>query len=137
MSHNSRLKSPDRFLIFIVAGILLLVAAAFVITLNRQPPSYQDDSLPQGAAHNYLLASSPARKLLLPTPVSGWEWAGLDRWSQEALARQAAHAVEQIIKDQPVSAVRPLRISTIILLGLLFGFSILMEVIGSVLSGVL
>ena len=56
MTHNSRLKSPDRFLIFIVAGILLLVAAAFVITLNRQPPSYQDDSLPQGAAHNYLLA---------------------------------------------------------------------------------
>ena len=97
---------------------------------------------PQGGPANLLstlLASSPARKLLLPTPVSGWEWAGLDRWSQEALARQAARAVEQIIKDQPVSAVRPLSISTLILLGLglLLGFGILMGVIGSVLSEVL
>jgi hypothetical protein len=46
------MKSTDRFLIGIVVGIILLVVAAFVVTLTRPEPTYQAEDV----AHNYLLA---------------------------------------------------------------------------------
>lgn len=46
----------DKFLIGIVAGILLLVVIAFVITLIRPEPMYQAEDNPKSVAHNYLLA---------------------------------------------------------------------------------
>jgi len=50
------MKSNDKALIGIVAGIILLVIIAFVVTLTRSPATYQADDTPEGVAHNYLLA---------------------------------------------------------------------------------
>jgi len=50
------MKSTDKFLIGIVIGIVLLVVAAFVVTLTRPEPTYQAEDTPKGVAHNYLLA---------------------------------------------------------------------------------
>ncbi len=51
------MKGTDKFLIAIVAGVVILVIVVFALTLlqpNR--PSYQPDDTPEGVAHNYLLA---------------------------------------------------------------------------------
>jgi hypothetical protein len=51
------MKGADKFLIGIVAGIVLLVGAVLVVVLLRpSQPSYQPDDTPEGVAHNYLLA---------------------------------------------------------------------------------
>jgi hypothetical protein len=50
------MKSTDKFLIGIVAGSVLLVVVAFVITLARPEASYRTEDTPEGVAHNYLLA---------------------------------------------------------------------------------
>ena len=50
------MKSTDKFLIGIVAGIVLIVIVAFVITMTRPEATYQADDTPKGVAHNYLLA---------------------------------------------------------------------------------
>lgn len=50
------MKSTNKILIGIVVGVVLLVIVAFVVTLNKPPQSYQDESTPDGVAHNYLLA---------------------------------------------------------------------------------
>ncbi len=50
------MKSTDKFLIGIVVGIILLIVAAFTITLTRPEPIYQAEDTPEGVAHNYLLA---------------------------------------------------------------------------------
>lgn len=70
------------------------------------------------------IARSSARKLLVPTPVEGWEWAGVDRWSSEALVRQTVHAVKQIVTGEEVKAVRPLSAGAII--GIIVGVFILL-----------
>ncbi len=50
------MKSTNKILIGIVAGVILLVVVAFVVTLRQPSPSYQDETTPDGVAHNYLLA---------------------------------------------------------------------------------
>ncbi|MCP4427065.1 MAG: hypothetical protein GY803_21455 [Chloroflexi bacterium] len=50
------MKGTNKILIGIVAGVVLLVVVAFVVTLRQPPPSYQDEATPDGIAHNYLLA---------------------------------------------------------------------------------
>ena len=47
----------DKFLVAIVAGVVLLVIAVFVVALARpNRPAYQPGDTPDGVAHNYLLA---------------------------------------------------------------------------------
>ncbi|GAB4450951.1 MAG: hypothetical protein Kow0031_33470 [Anaerolineae bacterium] len=48
----------DKFLIAIVAGVLLLVVVAIVVVLTRLPGNedYRPDDTPEGVAHNYFLA---------------------------------------------------------------------------------
>ena len=46
----------DRWLIAIVAGVILLIVISLVIVLNREEPTYIDDVAPAGVVHNYLLA---------------------------------------------------------------------------------
>jgi hypothetical protein len=46
----------DKFLLSIVAGIVLLVAAGFALMLLRPKPGYLADDTPAGVANNYLLA---------------------------------------------------------------------------------
>ena len=50
------MKSTNKILVGIVVGVVLLVVAAFVVTLRQPPPSYQDETTPDGVTHNYLLA---------------------------------------------------------------------------------
>jgi hypothetical protein len=57
--------------------------------------------------------------LLVPVRVEGWEWAGVDRWSVEALVRQTVHAVKQIAAGEEVKPTRPLGVGAII--GIIIG----------------
>jgi len=51
------MRGTDKFLIAIVAGIVLLVGVVLALTLLRpNQPSFQPDEAPEGIAHNYLLA---------------------------------------------------------------------------------
>ena len=50
------MKGTDKFLIGIVAGVVLLVSAAFAVALLRPEATYGPDGTPESAAHNYLLA---------------------------------------------------------------------------------
>jgi len=50
------MKSTDRLLIGIVAGVVVLVAAGFAVALLRPEPAYKPDDTPEGVTHNYLLA---------------------------------------------------------------------------------
>jgi hypothetical protein len=50
------MKNTDKFLIGIVIGVILLVAAAFTVAALRPKPAYQAEDTPEGVAHNYLLA---------------------------------------------------------------------------------
>lgn len=76
---------------------------------------------------------SPAQKLLLPVRVEGWEWAGVDRWDTQDLARQAALAIRQTIAGDEVRPVRPLGASTIVLivLGALIVLPVLVGLVAS------
>lgn len=50
------MKETDKFLLGIVVAIILLVVAAFAITLARPEAAYQVEDTADGVAHNYLLA---------------------------------------------------------------------------------
>lgn len=50
------MKTTDKFLIGIVAGVVLLVGVAFAVVLLRPKPAYRADDTPENVAHNYLLA---------------------------------------------------------------------------------
>ena len=50
------MKSTDKFLVGIVAGVVILIGLAFAVALTRPKAAYQSDDTPEGAAHNYLLA---------------------------------------------------------------------------------
>lgn len=74
-----------------------------------------------------LVAASPARKLLVPVRLEGWEWVGVDRWNGEALVRQTVHAVKQIAAEEEVKPVRPLSAGAII--GLVVGGLLLLVLV--------
>lgn len=52
------MQGTNKFLLGIVAGVLLLVGVAFAVALLRPKPkpAYQSEATPEGVAHNYLLA---------------------------------------------------------------------------------
>ena len=50
------MKGTDKYLIGIVAGIILLVVVAFAVVLLRPKPEYRGDDSPEAVVHNYLLA---------------------------------------------------------------------------------
>ncbi len=81
-----------------------------------------------------IVADSPARKLLIPTRPTGWEWAGVDRWDTEALVRQAVRAVKQIADGEEVKPARPLGAGSIINIGIgvVFLLIVLLSVLGTV-----
>ena len=66
----------DRFLLAIVAGIVLIVVAAFAVALSRPLPGYLPEDDPAGVAYNYLWALHEqdyerAHSYLSPT-ISGY-----------------------------------------------------------------
>ena len=60
------------------------------------------------------VVTSPARKILIPTQIDGWDWAGVDRWSTETLVQQTVRAVRQWVNGEEVKAVRPMGVGGII-----------------------
>ena len=50
------MQRTDKFLIGIVAGIVILVGTGFAVMLLRPRPTYLPDNTPGGVANNYLLA---------------------------------------------------------------------------------
>lgn len=50
------MRSTDRLLVAIIAGMVLLVLLAFGVVLTRPEPRYQETTSPEGVAHDYLLA---------------------------------------------------------------------------------
>jgi hypothetical protein len=50
------MNNTDKFLIGIVAGIVILVVVVFLVVLSRPDPEYRDENTPESVVHNYLLA---------------------------------------------------------------------------------
>lgn len=50
------MKRTDRFLLAIIAGVVLLVGVALAVALTRPAQSYLPETSPGSVAHNYLLA---------------------------------------------------------------------------------
>jgi hypothetical protein len=50
------MRGSDKFLLGIVAGVVVLIAAALAIFANQPEPSFVADDGPEGVVHNYLLA---------------------------------------------------------------------------------
>jgi hypothetical protein len=50
------MKQIDRFLLAIIAGIVVLVVVALGLALTRKEQGYLPETTPGGVAHNYLLA---------------------------------------------------------------------------------
>jgi hypothetical protein len=98
--------------------------------------------VPDGAPEAALSAAaravlrSTARKLLIPVRTAGWAWAGVDRWDEEALAQQVAHATRQSLGGQEVKPVRPLSTSAIILIviGVLIAVPALVGLVAALLD---
>lgn len=83
-----------------------------------------------GAEVASAVGASPARKLLLPAPAAGWDWAGVDPWSGEAAIGQVVHAVRQALSGEPVRAVRPM--APLAIVGLVIGAIVLLGLLLSV-----
>lgn len=62
----------------------------------------------------HAVATSSARKLLVPVQVEGWDWAGVERWKADDLLRQTVHAIKQIAAGEMVKVLRPMGAGTII-----------------------
>lgn len=60
------------------------------------------------------IGTSPARRLLLPVGLAGWEWVGVERGDEEELVRQVTQAAEQIAEGAEVRQRRPLSVGAII-----------------------
>jgi hypothetical protein len=70
------------------------------------------------------VVASPARKILIPTQMAGWDWAGVDHWNEETLVQQTVQAVRQWVDGDEIKAVRPMGIGSII--GIIVGVLILL-----------
>jgi hypothetical protein len=50
-------RSPsDKFLLAIIAGVVLIIIIAFVVVSRRPEPQFQAQNTPEGVVHDYLLA---------------------------------------------------------------------------------
>ena len=74
------------------------------------------------------IINSSAVKLLVPTRVEGWEWAGVDQWNTAYFVQQTVNAVQQIIEKKNVKPVRPLGAGAII--GIVIGAIFLLLLLG-------
>lgn len=75
------------------------------------------------------IVKSPARKLLVPLRIEGWEWAGVERWETRALVQQTVHAIEQMATGKVVEPARPMSAGKII--GTIIGVLILLAILSS------
>ena len=85
-----------------------LIVGPWVITV----PGGGEGAVTADIAH--AVATSSARKLLVPVQVEGWDWAGVERWKADDLLRQTVQAVKQIAAGEMVKVLRPMGAGTII-----------------------
>jgi hypothetical protein len=52
------------------------------------------------------IAAAPARKLLVPAPIAGWEWVGTEAGDVGGLVQQTVAAVRQIVEGEEVRSNR-------------------------------
>ena len=80
------MRQTDRFLLALVAGVVLLVGAALTIALTRPAQSFLPETSPSNVAHNYVLAIKQlddARAYgYLSTELTGYP-ASLDKFSAD------------------------------------------------------
>ncbi len=70
------------------------------------------------------VVASPARKILIPAQVEGWDWAGVDRLNAESALLHTARAVKQFAEGEEIKPVRPMSVGGII--GTIVGILILL-----------
>ncbi|TAK10790.1 MAG: hypothetical protein EPO32_14130 [Anaerolineae bacterium] len=85
------------------------------------------------AMQNKAVQQSAARKLVLPIPAEGMDWAGQEARDQKAWVRLTVNAVKQILAGEEVAWKRPMGLAGYawIAIGLLVLFSIVMSLIDS------
>jgi hypothetical protein len=81
------------------------------------------------------IAASPARKLILPSPAPGWQWAGVDKWDAETAVRQAVEEIESIIAGE--TAVKPYTLTPGVIILLIAATILILILLTSLLGSVL
>ena len=68
------------------------------------------------------VVQSSTRKLITPNWYQGWDWVGVEHWSDDALEDQVIRAIKQIVEDDDVRMAKPLGVGAIIgiIIGILF-----------------
>jgi hypothetical protein len=87
-----------------------------------------------GAEVAQAVGFSPARKLLVPTPAEGWDWAGVEPWNGEDAIGQIVYAVRQTISGEPIRPVRPM--APLAIVGTVIGVIVLLIIVLLIIVGV-
>ena len=74
------------------------------------------------------VASSPAHKLLVPSPAQGWDWVGIEPWKFDEIANHTVKSMKQLMAGEAVKLHRPLGVGAII--GIVIGVLIILGLIG-------
>jgi hypothetical protein len=78
------------------------------------------------------VSASPARKLLIPKPEPGWDWAGVGTWEMDTAVKQTIFAVKQFMAGQPIHGRKGFSAGMII--GIIIGVFLLLQTLLMVLS---
>jgi hypothetical protein len=70
------------------------------------------------------VVDSPARKILVPAQVEGWDWAGVDALDAESALTQTARAVKQFMEGEEIKPHRPMSAGSVI--GIVIGVLLLL-----------
>ncbi len=87
-----------------------------------------------GAEVAQAVGASPARKLLLPMPIEGWDWAGVEPWNSEDALGQIVQAVRQTLSGEPIRPVRPM--APLAIVGTVIGVIVLLIIVMIIIVGV-
>jgi hypothetical protein len=117
------MKSPDKFLMGIIIGVVVLLAVVFGVILTRPAEEYQAEDTPEGLAHNYLLALqyedyqraysylSPSLSGYPKSPIEFKRAVERDRWRfrTDSSISMTVESSELLGEDQAVVEVRETR----------------------------
>ncbi len=60
------------------------------------------------------IAASPARKLLVPLALPGFEWIGVERQNEQGMVRQVVRAIKQALQGQDIAPSRPVVVTVVL-----------------------
>lgn len=88
------------------------------------------------AALEQAIRLSPARKLLVPARVDGYDWAGVDRWTEPALVGQVVHAVSRWADGEEIRPARQQSAASVavIIAAVLLGLQVVIPLVSYGLS---